>query len=139
MNELIQKFIEENTCATICCINEAALPYCFNCYYAYNSKDQLLYYKSSLDTQHSMHILINPQVAGSILPDKLNKLQVKGIQFQGTVLPAEHHLAVHATTDYYLKNPMAVAVPGQVWTVQINQIKYTDNTLGFGKKLFWDR
>ncbi len=139
MNELIQQFIEANTCATICCIDEAALPYCFNCYYAYNRKNQLLYYKSSLDTQHSIHILINRQVAGSILPDKLNKLQVKGIQFQGTVLAEEHPLAVHAPADYYLKNPMAIAVPGQVWTVQINQIKYTDNTLGFGKKLAWSR
>jgi len=78
-------------------------------------------------------------VAGTILPDKLNKLQVKGIQFEGTVLAFDDALAASASNHYYKKNPMAVAMSGDIWTVQLNRIKYTDNTLGFGKKIIWER
>jgi uncharacterized protein YhbP (UPF0306 family) len=30
-------------------------------------------------------------------------------------------------------------MPGEIWTIKINRIKYTDNTLGFGKKIIWER
>lgn len=139
MNELISHFIQQHTCTSICTLNENNTPYCFTCFFAFNSKAQLLLFKSSTDTQHSINILKNPVVAGTILPDKLNKLQIKGVQFEGEVLPFEHPLAKHAAAEYYLKNPMAVAVPGEVWTVKLQKVKYTDNTLGFGKKLYWER
>lgn len=139
MNERISLFIAEQTCANICTLNENGTPYCFTCFIAYNSKDQLLLFKSSADTTHSKNILRNPIVAGTILPDKLNKLQIKGIQFEGTVLPFDDPMAKQAAADYYLKNPMAVAVPGEVWTVQLQKLKFTDNTLGFGTKLHWER
>lgn len=139
MNERISHFIAQHTCANICTLNENDTPYCFTCFFAYNSKEQLLLFKSSTDTTHSINILRNPVVAGTILPDKLNKMQIKGVQFEGTILPFDHPLAKQAATDYYLKNPMAVAVPGEVWTVQLQKLKYTDNTLGFGTKLHWVR
>ncbi|HJV20015.1 MAG TPA: pyridoxamine 5'-phosphate oxidase family protein [Sediminibacterium sp.] len=139
MNELISHFIQQQTCANICTLNENGTPYCFTCFFAFNSKEQLLLFKSSTDTTHSINILRNPLVAGTILPDKLNKLQIKGVQFEGEVLPFDHPMAKQAPADYYLKNPMAVAVPGEVWTVKLQKLKYTDNTLGFGKKLHWVR
>ncbi len=91
------------------------------------------------DARHSKMILINPAVAGTIMPDKLNKLHVKGIQFEGTVLPLEHPSSKNAAAFYYKKNPVAVAMPGEIWTIQINNIKFTDSRLGFGKKLTWSR
>jgi hypothetical protein len=80
-----------------------------------------------------------PSVAGTILPDKLNKLLVKGIQFEGTLLDAGDSVAASAAVLYYKQNPLAVAMPGEVWTIRIDHIKMTDSTLGFGKKLKWSR
>ena len=139
MHERIDEYIKQQSCANVCCVDGNGLPYCFSCFYACNSNDRLLYYKSPFDARHSKIILINPAVAGTIMPDKLNKLHVKGIQFEGTVLPLEHPSSKNAAAFYYKKNPMAVAMPGEIWTIQINNIKFTDSRLGFGKKLTWSR
>ncbi|MCA6451130.1 MAG: pyridoxamine 5'-phosphate oxidase family protein [Chitinophagaceae bacterium] len=135
----IDNFILQQTAASICCLDDKGMPHCFSCFYAYNSKDHLLYYKSSADTRHSLHLRSNPHVAGTILPDKLQKLVVKGVQFEGELLSEEHELSKTAATQYYLQNPMAVAIPGIVWTIRLDQIKMTDSSFGFGKKIFWQR
>lgn len=81
----------------------------------------------------------NHAIAGTVLPDTLNKLMVKGLQFEGKVLdPADKH-AQAAGAFYHKKNPLALAIPGFVWAVQINYLKMTDSTLGFGKKIIWER
>ncbi len=139
MTDKISDYIKEQSCANVCCVDELAKPYCFNCFYAYNADEQLLYYKSSLDTKHSGIVTIHSAIAGTILPDKLNKLQVRGLQFEGEVLPFDHPLAKTASTFYHKKNPVALAMPGEVWTIQINKLKFTDTALGFGKKLNWTR
>ena len=34
---------------------------------------------------------------------------------------------------------MALAVAGEIWTIKMDSIKMTDSTLGFGKKITWER
>lgn len=139
MNEHFNSFLEENTCASFACLDPHGHPYCFTCFYAVDLKEGLLYFKSSSDSNHAGYLLSNRIVSGTILPDKLNKLQVKGIQFEGTVLAFDDVLTKSAGLHYYKTNPMAVAMPGEIWTVQLNRVKYTDSTLGFGKKIIWER
>ncbi|MBL0181441.1 MAG: pyridoxamine 5'-phosphate oxidase family protein [Chitinophagaceae bacterium] len=139
MTGKITDYIKEQTCASVCCVDELGQPYCFSCFYIYNSDEGLLYYKSSLSTQHSLILSKNPAVAGTILPDKLSKLHVRGLQFEGTLLPFDHPAASAAASYYHRKNPMALAIPGEVWTIQVNSVKFTDSSLGFGKKLSWSR
>ena len=98
-----------------------------------------MYYKSSDAARHTSLVKNNPLVAGTVLPDKLNKLMIKGIQFSGIVLQPEHDALKDATKFYYAAHPMALAMQGQLWTVQLNYIKMTDSTLGFAKKLSWNR
>jgi uncharacterized protein YhbP (UPF0306 family) len=139
MNENINDFIAKQTCGSLCCVDENGMPYCFSFFYAFNSTEGLLYYKSSDYTKHSTIIKANPVVAGTILPDKLNVLQVKGVQFEGIILSLDHPASKTASTHYYKKHPMAIAMPGDIWTIQVNNIKFTDNSLGFGKKITWSR
>ena len=140
MNNTIIHFINKQTCASICCVNDQEKsPYCFSCFYTFNSEEGLLYFKSSQQSHHSAIITTNPLVAGTILPDKLNVLQIKGLQFQGEVLPDDHPLAKEAFAHYHKQHPMALAMPGHMWTIQITVIKMTDNSLGFGKKITWKR
>jgi uncharacterized protein YhbP (UPF0306 family) len=54
-------------------------------------------------------------------------------------LPANHFLTDEATKFYHKKNPAGLAVRGDIWIVKIDNIKMTDNTLGFGKKITWSR
>lgn len=139
MKDRINKFIEKQTCASVCCVDEQNNPYCFSCFYSYDAHESRLYYKSSINTRHSAILLKNPAVAGTIMPDKLNLLQIKGVQFEGVILPPGHPLTKNASNQYHKTHPIALTMPGDIWTIQLNNIKFTDNTLGFGTKLQWSR
>jgi hypothetical protein len=139
MNNLIIDFINKQTCATICGIDEQNSPYCFSCFYAFDSNNGVLYFKSSVATRHSDILANNPLIAGTILPDKLNSLMVKGIQFEGAVLHEAHPFAKAAAKIFYKKHTAAMAMPGELWALELQHIKMTDSTLGFGKKINWNR
>jgi uncharacterized protein len=139
MNSSIVHFIQKQKVATVATLNEQCESYCFSCFYYFNADKQLLYYKSSPSAYHSQLILANPKISGTILPDKLNVLAIKGIQFTGVVLETSHPLAADAADQYHKKFPFAHAMSGEVWTIQIGKIKMTDNSLGFGKKHSWER
>jgi uncharacterized protein YhbP (UPF0306 family) len=139
MNKSIIQFLKDQTCASICCIDEQGKPYCFSCFYAFNEEEVLLYFKSSPNAHHSVLMKTNHFVAGTVLPDKLSKLLVKGMQFEGFVLSARHPLMKGATGNYFTQHPLALAIPGEIWAIRIDQVKMTDNTLGFGKKISWSR
>ncbi|MBL7747186.1 MAG: pyridoxamine 5'-phosphate oxidase family protein, partial [Chitinophagaceae bacterium] len=129
MNLKIVQYISKQTCATVCCVDDKGNPYCFNCFYVFNSEEGLLYFKSSAGTNHAGMLTKNPAVAGTILPDKLGMLQIRGVQFHGTVLSDDHPLTRQAHVHYYKKHPTALAMPGEMWTIQLSNIKMTDNTL----------
>lgn len=139
MHKDISAFIKKQTTATISCVDENSKPYCFSVFYAWDAENKLLIYKSSPETRHSQLILQNRFVAGTIHPDKLNRLLVQGIQFEGVALNSEDSLAKGASITYHKKHPIAIVKPGELWVVQVNQIKMTDSTKGFGTKLRWSR
>lgn len=139
MNERIIDFIEGQRVATICVVDEENNPYCFSCFFAFDKEKHLLYFKSSSNTHHGPLLEKRPVVAGTIQPDKLNPLAIKGVQFTGTIAEANTELTGNASSSYHKKYPFALAMHGDVWTVQLAYIKMTDNTLNFGKKLTWQR
>src|SRR5665647_1153673 len=100
MNETIIRFLQRQTCATICCVDEQGNPYCFSCFYAFNREEGLLYFKSSAGSHHAALLKENPFIAGTILPDKLNKLLAKGLQFQAMVLNEQNPLVRQALGAY---------------------------------------
>lgn len=139
MDERILTFLKKQTAASFCCVNEINEPYSFSCFFAFNGKENLLYYKSNSSAYHSKILLQNPKVSGTIMPDKLNKLAVKGIQFTGVVLAENDPLCMDAFKNYHFRFPLAIAIPGVVWTIQLNQLKMTDNVPGIFKKHSWQR
>lgn len=139
MNETIASFFQQQTCATICCSDEAGKPYCFSCFYVFNKENGLLYFKTSTEAHHTILLTSNPVIAGTILPDKLNKLATRGIQLQGEVLPHLDPIAKNAYMRYHKKYPMALAIKGEVFTIRVDSIKMTDSKFGFGEKINWKR
>ena len=133
----INDFINNNLLATICCSTDNA-PYCFNCMYATIEKDGYLVFKSSPDTKHTDILMHNNKVAGPILPKKFEATAIRGIQFEGIAVEDEDSLAP-ATSAYYAKYPIAMAMPGKIWIVELLSIKFTDNTKGFGYKRVWSK
>jgi uncharacterized protein YhbP (UPF0306 family) len=135
----INRFILQQTSATICCVGEQGKPWCFSCFYAYDPGEGLLYFKSSAHTAHAIMLRKDSRVAGTILPDRINKLLVKGIQLEGVVLAPEDPLLGRAWGTYHKKYPLALGISGELWAIQLSHIKMTDSTLGFGTKIRWSR
>ena len=135
--EKISDFIKINKVATICCINEDAVPYCFNCFYAFQEKTHLLFFKSSANSYHSKLLSTNPQVAGTILPNKIELLSLKGIQFTGRILYDSFPDQIQPEVCFHKMHPFAIAKPGHVWCIELETAKMTDNTQVFGKKTEW--
>ena len=139
MNEKITQFLQTQTCCSISCLDEEGNPYCFSCYFSFDAASGTLSFKSSPDSYHAILISKNPNLAGTVLPDKLNKLSTKGIQFRGIRLSADDKFSQEASIKYHKRHPLALAIKGEVYTVQLNQIKMTNSSMGFGKKIHWER
>ncbi len=135
----IANFIAQQSLASICCMGPEGDLHCFTCYFAYNEKEQVLLFKTSDDSLHMQYLLQNPSLAGTILPDKLNKMISKGIQFNGRLLSTSHSQANDAARQYHRKYPFALTMKGTVYSIRLNRLKMTDNTFGIGTKLIWDR
>ena len=139
MDDVITYFLQNQSVVTICCVDEYGNPYCFPCFYAFNADKGLLYFKTSSSSYHSLLLAKKPEIAGSILPDKLNVLALKGIQFEGIVLSPDDFLMQNSSRYYYQKYPLALVIPGEVFAIELTGIKMTDGAKGFGKKITWKR
>jgi uncharacterized protein YhbP (UPF0306 family) len=137
-DKLIASFFKAQTVFTLA-TSVQDQPYCSTCFYAYSEEHNMLVFKSSEQTDHIKQALMNNLVSGSVLPDKLQRGKIKGIQFKGKLVEPESQRLSDLKKTYYTKYPFALAMGGEVWTIELSWIKFTDNTLGFGKKIKWER
>ena len=138
MDKKISAFIKAQTALTMA-TSVDGIPYCATCFYAYMEEENVLVFKSDVDTKHIADALRNNQVAGSILVDKTEIGKIKGIQFNGIFLTPKDAQLKDAQKAYYFKYPYAAAMKGDLWVIELTSVKLTDNTLGFGKKLKWQK
>ena len=132
----IMEFIKGNRIATLCCC-EADKPYCFNCFYSVPNEEGTLIFKSSESTRHMQIISTNNSVAGTIIASDISMNRIEGLQFEGRITDSAQGLKGSAT--YYSRYPFAVTVPGRLWTLEIDAIKYTKTVNGISTKKAWAR
>jgi len=134
----ILKFLNKNHVLALCAVADGEM-WSANCFYVTDSENLSLYFMTELKTLHGTLMAKSPQVVGTIAPHPKTIALIKGIQYRGeaTVLTGEEeHLARALYCTHF---PIAVAMKAPVWRLKLNHIKMTDNALGFGKKLLWDR
>ena len=112
-------------------------PWCASCFYVYLEEENALVFTTDLKTKHGQDFLKNSNVAGTIALETRIIGKIRGIQFQGTVSEPEEKIAVKARSAYLKRYPVAMLMDTHLWVVKLTYIKYTDNRLGFGKKLIW--
>jgi uncharacterized protein YhbP (UPF0306 family) len=112
-------------------------PWCANCFYVYLEEENALVFTTDKTTRHGQEFVKNPHVAGSVVLETMIIGKIRGIQFQGTVSEPERELSSKAKKAYLLRFPPAALMDTHLWVVSLTYIKYTDNRLGFGKKLIW--
>lgn len=136
LDERIGSFLSSQTNFTLA-VSENNIPYCANCFYAYDAERNRLVFKSKPETTHISIALKNHHVAGTITPDTLDKTRIQGIQFSGMIVQASEDQPEAAKAVYYKKYPFALVISGELWIIKLQNLKFTDNKLGFGKKLNW--
>ncbi|MFI3280685.1 MAG: pyridoxamine 5'-phosphate oxidase family protein [Rikenellaceae bacterium] len=132
MDERVIKFIKKHHVLTLATAKDNA-PYCANAFYAYDAKRNRFIFTSDTATRHGSEMTNNPQVAASIVWETKIVGKIQGLQLTGGVVEADQE-----DRGYYIKRfPYTALAELTLWAIEPQEIKYTDNTLGFGKKLIW--
>ncbi len=102
-----------------------------SCFYIFLENPPRFVVASNQDTLHVELARKNPKISGTIHLETKQIGKIQGIQFNGNWNEAKN-----SEKKAYLKMfPYAIALNPELWCILIEYIKFTDNTLGFGKKL----
>lgn len=134
----IVDFINEHYVLTLATSHDEE-PYCANCFYVYMEDENSLVFTSDYDTKHIMQASHNIYVAGSIVLESNVVGKIQGVQFQGIISEPQDESLSKARTAYLKRFPVAMLMKTTLWVVDLTFLKYTDNNLGFGKKLTWEK
>ncbi len=112
-------------------------PWCANCFYVYQEQNNTLIFTTDPETRHGKEFRLNPVVSGSVVLETPVIGKIRGIQFQGKVFEPEGVNLEIAEKAYLKRFPVAMLMETHLWVLELTLIKFTDNRLGFGKKLIW--
>ncbi|PIF06651.1 MAG: hypothetical protein CSA36_00685 [Draconibacterium sp.] len=131
-------FIQEHHVLTLAtCANNQ--PWCANCFYIYLEDENSFVFTSDEHTRHISEVAVNSLVAGSVVLETKTVGKIRGLQFSGKLERAEDKLLAKAKKAYLKRFPYAVLMKTTLWVLTVDYFKMTDNRLGFGKKLIWEK
>ena len=134
----IIKFVKKHHVLTLATSKEEQAWGC-NCFYAFDDEKLEFYFLTEEATRHASEILTNNKVAGSIVLESKLVGKLQGVQFSGIAYRPKDDELSNAKAKYLKRFPYAIAANTPYWAIRVDIIKFTDNTLGFGKKLLWNR
>lgn len=111
------------------------MPHSASCFYAFYEDKMRFIIASDKNTQHIQNLQENPNFSGTIALETKEVGKIRGIQFNGTIEKA----TTKEKTIYLKTFPYALALNPTLWSLHINEVKFTDNRLGFGKKKFYKK
>jgi uncharacterized protein YhbP (UPF0306 family) len=134
----IVKFFRKHHVLTVATSCEN-VPWCASCFYVYLENENALVFTTDAETRHGQEFVKNPEIAGSVVLETKIIGKIRGIQFRGRVTEPTGDLAVRVKNAYLKRFPVAMLMETRLWVVELTHIKMTDNRLGFGKKLIWQK
>jgi uncharacterized protein YhbP (UPF0306 family) len=137
MDKKIVEFLSKHHVLTLA-TSQNNIPWCANCFYAFDSENLNLVFTSDTTTRHIIEAQEQPQVACSIVLETNVVGKIQGIQMQGKLIKPEGEVYEAAQNRYLKRFPFAALMNTTLWVLEPEYIKMTDNRLGFGKKLIWD-
>ncbi len=134
MESRIEKFLAKHHVMTLA-TQSAEGVYCANAFYAFDPSEGTLIFSTDVSTRHGAEMVENRGVAASIVLETKVVGSIQGAQITGEIEEAR----AEDQKIYLSKFPYAVVVKLNMWRLRIDHLKLTDNRLGFGKKLIWNR
>ena len=139
IDQRILDFIAEHHVLTVACASQEGELWCANAFYVFDEESAGFIITSEEKTQHARFFMENPHVTGTVVLETEEIGKIRGLQFAGTVRRCDGGLFDRCRLKYLKRFPYAVFKGGEVWFIELARMKYTDNRLGFGKKLLWTR
>ena len=136
VDQRIIEFINKHHVLTLA-TSKKNIPYCANCFYVYSEENNMLIFTSDYETKHIKDVLKQHIVAGSIVLETNVIGKIQGVQFQGKISEPKGDLLKKVKSRYLKRFPVAMLMKTTLWAVELTFLKFTDNRLGFGKKLIW--
>ena len=135
----ILDFISEHHVLTLAVARDHQ-PWCATCFYVYLEDENRFVFTSDDDTRHIRDAMEsgNFRVAWAIALETKMVGKIRGIQFSGVMFRLEGEELKKARRQYLRKFPIARLTKLELWGLEPDHIKMTDNRLGFGKKLIWN-
>ncbi|MDA3946406.1 MAG: pyridoxamine 5'-phosphate oxidase family protein [Helicobacteraceae bacterium] len=113
----------------------ADVPQSATLFYAYDAEKVAFVVASDTKTEHIQNVLLNETVSGTVALETDAVGKIEGIQFR-----AKMQMITHQEGELYFKRfPFTKVMNPQLWSITLATIKLTDNRLGFGTKLNWQR
>ncbi|MFH0894371.1 MAG: pyridoxamine 5'-phosphate oxidase family protein [Bacteroidota bacterium] len=132
----ILKFIAEHHVFTLATCSKK-IPWCSTMFYVFDEKQLAFYFTSDDQTRHASEMKENDIVSGAIALETKITGRLRGLQFSGRTHILLDNQEKIARKAYLKKFPVARLHKLNLWSLDIDYFKYTDNRLGFGKKLIW--
>lgn len=133
MIEKIEQFLQEHHLLSLATIGDRL--WCCSMFYAYDPQGVLFIVASDETTEHMKNVAQNLHIAGTVALETKTVGKIQGIQFTGVMEQCSNGLEAL----YFKAFPYARIMNPTLWQIRLNEIKMTDNTLGFGKKISWKR
>ena len=113
--------------------------WCASAFYAFNKNNNSFIITSDEKTRHIQLALYNNIVCGTIALETETIGMIRGLQFKAVINKCSDSLLDKNRLLYLKRFPYAILKGGDLWELEITELKFTDNRLGFGKKLYWER
>lgn len=133
MDRKIDSFIKKHHLLSLATTGERL--WCCSMFYAYDSESVSFIVASDETTEHMKNVAQNSHIAGTVALETKTVGKIQGIQFSGVM----EHCSDGLKRLYFEVFPYARLMNPTLWTIRLDEVKMTDNTLGFGKKISWKR
>jgi uncharacterized protein YhbP (UPF0306 family) len=134
----ITDFLKKHHVLTLATVFKG-IPWCANCFYAYSEDINAFIFTSDVNTKHIQDLADGNRVAGSVVLETSVIGKIQGVQFTGTLIETTDKNKKYVSMAYLKRFPFTAVMETKLWVLELDYIKMTDNRLGFGKKLIWER
>lgn len=136
----IANFLNRNHVVSIATYSPESGLWSACCFYVFDEAHARLIVLTSRKTRHGYNMAAYPNISGTVSGQPNSITKINGIQFQARAVCLENESERNAAANlFYQAHPIARAMKSDVWALELNFIKFTDNKLVFAQKTLWSR